>query len=214
MAELAPARGPSSICSRPLSRLSPLVSIARSITCGLVSAKLDGAIASTNARVVKRSFSRGSPRPPPRSRRPRRAAGRRPANRSGGSCRRADCRAIPGRRSAGPCRPSPRARSARCGTPSARCQIDSPSVHRSACICMILAGSANIVMPGQAAAAFSPRSGAGAAFAASPICRRDAPSSAAGRGPSPRSNAACPPGSASGTAARPARRRPWCRGRP
>ena len=153
----------------------------------------------------------GLPRRPPRSRRPSRAAGRRSANRSGGSCRRAGCRAIPGRRSACPCRLSPRARSRSLRPPSARCQIDSPSVHRSACICMILAGSPNIVIPGQAAAAFS---GSGARAAAAPICWRDAPSSAAGRGPSPRSNAACPRGSASGTAARPARRRPWCRGRP
>ena len=51
--------------------------------------------------------------------------------------------------------------------PSARCQIDSPSVHSSACICMIFAGSPNMVIPGQAAAAFS---GSGAAAAASPIC--------------------------------------------
>ena len=46
----------------------------------------------------------------PRSRRPCRAAGRTPANRSGGWCRRSGSRAIRARRSGGPCAPSRRGR--------------------------------------------------------------------------------------------------------
>ncbi len=47
-----------SMLARPLSKFSPRVSSVRLSTCGLVSAKFDGLIASTKLRVAKRNFSR------------------------------------------------------------------------------------------------------------------------------------------------------------
>ena len=158
-----------------------MVSIAFSSTSGLVSAKLDGLIASTKARVREAQLLAGLVVHAPRSRRPSRAAARRPANRSAGSCRRADCRAIPGRRSAGRGPPSPPAaiapsRLSPClpppwRAPAARCQA--PRSRAAACCSISFAGSANMFIPGQAWATRSACAGslASAAFCvASPIC--------------------------------------------
>ena len=64
-----------SMLARPLSRFSPRVSIVRLSTCGLVSAKLDGLIASTKLRTSRSAASRASPRRRRRSRRRFQAAG-------------------------------------------------------------------------------------------------------------------------------------------
>ena len=108
-----------------------------------------------------------------------------------------------GPRSAGPCRPSPRARSAR-HRPAERALPDrrAPRSTGRSASCMIFAGSANMSIARPRPGLLRRGLGVGRGLHRLAHLGRDAPSSFAGRGPSPRSSAACPPGSASAAPAR------------